>query len=72
MNSRNWICIVKYLDIEQWKNVEHKHEQLLPLSASKLQQAGWVLLSAFPLWYREDGQKEGPMGCTYNMRTKLH
>lgn len=40
MNSRNWICIVKYLDIEQWKNVEHKHEQLLPLSSSKLQQAG--------------------------------
>lgn len=71
MNSRNWICIVKYLDIEQWKNVEHKHEQLLPLSASKLQQAGWVLLSAFPLWYSEDGQK-GLVECIYNMRTKLH
>lgn len=35
---------MKYLDIEQWKNVEHKHQQLLPLSVSKLQQAGWMLL----------------------------
>lgn len=57
MNFWNWIYIVKYLDIEQWKNVEHKQYQPLPLNISKLQQAGWVLL-----WYmahKEAGEEAG-------------
>lgn len=61
---------MKYLDIEQWKNVEHKQYQLLPLSISKLQQAGWVLL-----WYRahkEAAEEAGLVAVPLHMLVRLH
>lgn len=61
---------MKYLDIEQWKNVEHKQYQLLPLSISKLQQAGWVLL-----WYRahrEAGEEAEFVGVPLHVLVRLH
>lgn len=57
---------MKYLDIEQWKNVEHKQYQLLPLSISKLQQAGWVLL-----WYRAHREAGEEAGLCH-MLVRLH